>query len=94
MSMRLIGENGARPTVWLLEAEVEHSGQRYAFAYEYDDRDGDSSYEFTADEPDDDFDFDEFRCRCQARVEADALPMLRLLNRGTPRDTRILESAA
>jgi hypothetical protein len=64
-----IGEESARPVVWLFEGAVEHNGKTYSFWYEYDERDGDVNYEFEVEEPDDDFDFDEFAAYCQAQVE-------------------------
>lgn len=64
-----VGEDVARPAVWVLWGEVEHKGKGYTFYYEFDERGGEVNYFFDEDELSADFNYDEFTAYCQRKVE-------------------------
>lgn len=67
-----VGEEIARPTVWLYEGSVDHEGESFAFWYEADERDGDRTLEFTHEDPTDrdSFDVEAFEAFCEVKVQA------------------------
>ena len=64
-----IGEDNARPIMYLYEGAVEHNGIEYRFWFQYDERDGEKLLEFLSYEPGEGFDREAFEDYCYSQVE-------------------------